>query len=100
MNEIRADVMRIVPTRELSTADDPVVRACTMGGLVEHDYRAFQAKPEFPGARPRTYWRCVWCHAVSCGDWGERDPCIEPYHHRVPHRSRAGVVWPIGGNRP
>lgn len=44
--------------------------------------------------------RCVWCHAVTCGNADQDDPCIEPYHHRVPHRSRMGLVWPIGGDRP
>lgn len=50
--------------------------------------------------RDHTYLRCVWCHAVTCGNADQDDPCIEPYHHRVPHRSRMGLVWPIGGDRP
>lgn len=49
---------------------------------------------------PRTYLRCVWCHGVTCGNADETDPCIEPYHHRVPHRTRLGTTWPIGGDRP
>lgn len=54
-----------------------------------------------PGvASAKAYLRCVWCHGVTCGDADETDPCIEPYHHRVPHRTRLGITWPIGGNRP
>lgn len=85
--------------RELFTADDAKVRQCTADG-VEHDYRAWVQPPITPRDKPHTYWRCVWCHGVSCGNWGQPDPCIEPYHHRVPHRTRSGVTWPIGGNRP
>lgn len=83
---------------ELATNDDVTVELCTVGG-VGHDYRAFTAEPAYPGAERRTYWRCVWCHGVTCGDYGEPDPCWLPYHHTVPHRSRVGVSWPIGGNR-
>lgn len=81
---------------ELATADHPSVRACTVGG-VAHDYRPY-AGTQFN--KPWTYLRCVWCHAVTCGNADQIDPCIEPYHHRVPHRTRLGVTWPIGGNRP
>ncbi len=88
---------------ELLTADDPRVRDCTPAG-VDHDYRTHVGpRPGTSGpgaARDHTYLRCVWCHAISCGDADQTDPCIEPYHHRVPHRTRLGVTWPIGGARP
>lgn len=110
------------PVPELLTADDARVRACTAGG-VDHDYRPhfvpdpartqrrrmvnqpigdgeYELSADVTISDGRTYWRCVWCHGVSCGDFGEHDPCIEPYHHRVPHRTRTGLTWPIGGNRP
>lgn len=81
---------------ELLTADDDRVRACTTGD-VGHDYRPHHGTQH---GNPWTYLRCVWCHAVTCGDADETDPCIEPYHHRVPHRTRLGTTWPIGGDRP
>lgn len=80
---------------EVCTADDPNVALCTVDG-VRHDYRAHTGTQH---NRPHTWWRCVWCHAVTCGNYGEADPCMEPYHHRSPHRSRDGVLWPIGGDR-
>lgn len=80
---------------EVTTADDPDVELCTAGG-VSHDWRPHTYRQH---NRPHTSWRCVWCHAVACGDYDEPDPCMEPYHHRSDHRSRAGVVWPIGGDR-
>lgn len=80
---------------EVVTADDLNTSACTLGG-VSHDWRPFEGVQH---NRPHTFWRCVWCHAVTCGDYSEPDPCWLPYHHREPHRSRAGVAWPIGGNR-
>lgn len=81
---------------EVITNDDPNAALCTVGG-VEHDYR--------PHAYPwmgtvHTSLRCVWCHVVACGDFGEVDGCIEPYHHAVPHRTASGVTWPLGGDRP
>lgn len=82
---------------ELRTADHTEVRDCTPDPGIEHDYRAHETTQH---GKRHTVWRCVWCHAVSCGDWRETDPCIEPYHHRVPHRTRRGVTWPIGGTRP
>jgi len=81
---------------EMVTTDDPNVLICTDGG-VSHDYRPHTTDRD--GYR-RTYWRCVWCHAVTCGDYGEPDPCWLPYHHRFDHRSRAGLRWPLGGERP
>jgi hypothetical protein len=82
--------------RELATHDHEQTRRCTDGG-VSHDFRPYSY--EFYG-RPRTSWRCVWCHGVTCGNYGTHDPCWEIYHHRGPHRSRAGIEWPIGGTRP
>lgn len=89
------------PEKELTTADDPSVALCAPEGPdgPDHDYRPFVRK-EYGLPREHTYWRCVWCHVVSCGDVGETDPCIEPYHHRVPHRTTLGVTWPVGGDRP
>lgn len=111
---------------EIATADDPHVRACTDGG-VEHDYRPHVMVEESAvrlapatgdDAAPtvadteggeeigdvtlttRTYLRCVWCHGITCGSVSETDPCIEPYHHRVPHRTRMGLTWPTGSPRP
>lgn len=87
---------RNVGLPEVTTADDPNVGACTVGG-VDHDWRPHTGT-QFN--RPHTWWRCVWCHAVSCGDYGDPDPCMEPYHHRGNHRSKTGLTWPKGGNRP
>lgn len=86
--------------REVATHDQEQTRRCTDGG-VSHDFRA-HASDETPGGQPRphTYWRCVWCHGVTCGDYGTHDPCWLVYHHRGPHRSRSGVEWPLGGTRP
>jgi len=85
--------------REVVTNDDPNVALCTLAGdaTAEHDYRLHTY--QWLG-QPHTSWRCVWCHTVACGDVDEADPCWEPYHHQMPHRTRSGVVWPIGGNRP
>ena len=82
--------------REVITHDDPDAGLCTVDGT-EHDYRPHTYRSN---GRPHTSLRCVWCHAVACGDYGEADPCIEPYHHHVDHRTRAGVSWHKGGNRP
>jgi hypothetical protein len=77
------------------TNDSIDTALCTLEG-VDHDFR------------PRTYrwmntdrtsWVCVWCNGVACGDYSEADPCWRIYHHDDPHRSRAGEVWPLGGNR-
>jgi len=84
---------------DLVTNDDPSVGLCTIEGT-EHDYRAYTRPPTYPGGPSRTYWRCVWCHGVSCGDYGEADGCIEPHHHHGDHRTRSGVTWPLGGDRP
>lgn len=80
---------------EVVTADDLNTDLCTVNG-VPHDWRPYDY---LQFNRPHTSWRCVWCHAVACGDYSEADPCWLPYHHAVPHRSRLGVVWPIGGDR-
>lgn len=77
-----------------ASRDAEVVAACTAGG-VEHDYR-----PEDID-RGHVVAVCVWCRAARCGDAGALDPCIEPWHHEPrPHRTAAGVTWPIGGSRP
>ena len=82
--------------RDISTYDDPDVAFCTVGG-VAHDFRPHTSTQ---GTHyPRTYWRCVWCHGVTCGDYDEVDPCWLPYHHRGFHVSRAGERWPVGGER-
>lgn len=96
MSETIPDVTSRTP--ELATYDDPNVQSCTVGG-VDHDWRPHTAR-SWREMGERTYWRCVWCHAVTCGDYDEPDPCWLPYHHREPHRSRAGEVWPVGGERP
>lgn len=82
--------------RDVITSDDLDAELCTVGGT-SHDYRphTYQAY-----GRPHISLRCVWCHVVACGDQGEDDPCIEPYHHAVFHRSRSGATWPLGGDRP
>lgn len=85
--------------RELITGDDLDAELCAVEG-VDHDYRPHHiAHPANPRL-DRTYMRCVWCHAVSCGDYAETDGCIEHYHHEPkPHRAKSGAVWPIGGDR-
>lgn len=80
------------------TADDIDAGLCTLSG-VAHDWRAHSWLP-YPSGTVRTSWRCVWCRVVACGDYGEHDPCMRPYHHRSGHLSRAGVAWPLGGDRP
>lgn len=85
--------------KDLVTMDDPDVELCTSVPGVDHDYRLYVRPPTYPGAPPTRHLRCVWCHAVACGNYDEDDPCIEPYHHHVPHRTRRGVTWPIGGDR-
>ena len=80
---------------EVQTFDSLDVQACTIGG-VDHDWRPYEY---LHLNRPHMSWRCTWCHAVACGDYGEDDPCWLPYHHAEPHRSRDGVTWPLGGDR-
>jgi hypothetical protein len=84
--------------KDLVTNDHPDVDACTAGGLLEHDYRIYTKPAAYPGGKATQHWRCVWCHAVACGDPDQTDPCIEPYHHDVPHRTRLGRTWPLGGH--
>lgn len=85
--------------------DRDTVHACVAvdgtSAHLDHDYRDItDPNADGPG-RSRTYLRCVFCHAVACGSAGDPDPCIEPWHHEPrPHRTRAGVTWPIGGTRP
>lgn len=81
---------------EVATTDDPNVENCTIDG-VDHDYRPHKGTQN---GVEWTWWRCVWCHGVSCGNYTDPDPCWEPYHHHGEHRSRSGVVWPKGGDRP
>ena len=80
----------------LATADDPNVELCTVAG-VRHDMRL---TAHTDAVSTRTSWACVWCNAVACGWPSQADPCLEAHHHRGPHRSHAGVTWPIGGDRP
>lgn len=84
--------------RDLVTNDDPSVALCTLAGdaTAEHDYRPHTYER---WGKPHTSWRCVWCHTVACGNYSEPDPCWLPYHHGTAHRSRSGVVWPLGGRR-
>lgn len=82
-----------------ASRDAETVAACVEGG-VDHDYRPITDPNAHGPGRPRTYLRCVWCHAVACGNHLDPDPCIEPWHHGPkPHRTKAGVTWPIGGTR-
>jgi hypothetical protein len=82
--------------KELATYDDADVAFCDAAGA-PHDYRPYTSSRSPYGEERRTYWRCVWCHGVTCGDYAEEDPCWLPYHHRTPHRSRSGETWPLGG---
>jgi hypothetical protein len=82
---------------ELITDDSPASAACTNVPGAQHDYRPYEYSQY---GKPRTSWRCVWCHVVACGDYSEADPCWEPYHHAGDHRTRSGLTWPIGGVRP
>ena len=86
--------MTAIPDR--TTADDVSVELCTLGGT-SHDWRAHTYEQY---SRPHTSWRCVWCHALACGDYDETDPCMEPYHHAGDHQAHSGVTWPKGGDRP
>lgn len=84
-----------VEPSEVITNDDPDSALCTLGG-VAHDYRPHTYEQS---NRTHTSCRCVWCHVVACGDYADADPCMEPYHHDGPHRSRLGIVWPKGADR-
>ena len=85
----------------LNAARDPEPLACVAIPGVEHDYRPITDPSAHGPGRPWTYLRCVWCHGVACGYHGESDPCVEIWHHEPkPHRTAAGVTWPIGGDRP
>lgn len=80
---------------EVTTATNPDVGLCTLEG-VDHDWRPHHY---LQFNRPHTSWRCVWCHAVACGNFGEWDPCMKPYHHAGEHQSKRGERWPFGGDR-
>lgn len=82
---------------ELLTAEDPRVQACTAIPGSSHDYRPVTYQHY---NRPHTSMVCVWCHAIRCGNYDQPNPCIEPYHHRTPHRDAIGVAWPQGHGRP
>lgn len=82
-----------------NTAQHPAVIECTEVVGTEHDYRPVETTSVVDG-RPIVSLVCVWCRAVSCGNASDRDPCVEPYHHQVEHRTARGLRWPIGGTRP
>lgn len=79
------------------TADKVETFLCTVEG-VEHDFRPREWKTAWNTVE--TAWVCVWCDGIACGNYGEADPCWRVYHHGTPHRTRSGVEWPIGGDRP
>lgn len=85
-----------IPDR--TTARDLNVEMCTIGG-VQHDFRRYDHKAFRETKMEETFWRCVWCHALTCGSFGQSDPCWLPMHHVVPHRSRRGDIWLIGSVR-
>ncbi len=88
-----------LPRELLNAARDPEVLLCNVPGT-EHDYRPITDPNGWGPGRARTYLRCVWCHAVACGNHDDPDPCIEVWHHEPkPHRTAGGVTWPIGGDR-
>jgi hypothetical protein len=80
--------------------DTDVVSACVAeGNGIEHDFRPVTDPNAYGPGRPHTYLRCVWCHGVACGNYGDNDPCIEIWHHEPkPHRTRSGATEPIGGH--
>jgi hypothetical protein len=84
----------------LRTFDTLEVKACTLGG-VGHDWR-IETYLDYAGSEPHSSYVCVWCRAVACGGVGEPDDrrCMEPYHHRVQHRTPTGWTWPVGGTPP
>ena len=79
----------------LVTSDDLSTELCTLNGA-DHDWRPYEYQ-RF--GKPHTSWRCVWCHVVRCGDYGEVDGCVKAYHHHTDHRAESGVTWPLGGDR-
>lgn len=81
------------------TADDPDVELCVAVPGAKHDWRQKTYQPKYGGS-PRTSFICVWCDAIACGNVGDHDPCLEPYHHRSFHVSRSGVRWLVGTQRP
>ena len=91
-------VMTAYEVPDRATALDLNVELC---GLTGHDWRIYEYPIHVGSKVLRRSWRCVWCHALACDTPGdEPDPCMEPYHHAGGHISLAGVVWPLGGDRP
>ena len=84
--------------RALRTGDHIETHLCIIDGG-DHDFRPYEYTSG-GGRWQHTSYRCVWCHGVACGNYGDADPCWLVYHHFSPHRSRSGVVWPLGGDRP
>ena len=84
--------------QRLVTGDDLDTELRTVVPGAGHDFRA--RTYDRGGGSMRTSWVCIWCNGVACGDYDDPDPCWHVYHHRTPHRSRSGVTWPIGGDRP
>src|SRR4051812_22065827 len=90
---------------EVATADHEGVAECVYVGPdlppLEHDYRPY-VRTKMAGGKQvsHTFLRCVFCHAVTCGNCTQTDPCIEPYHHRGDHRTQLGVTWAKGTTRP
>jgi hypothetical protein len=80
--------------KELADATDLDVQNCTMGG-VDHDFR-----PHLASTNHHLYWRCVWCHGITCGDHDEPDPCWLINKHEGCHSSRLGIRWPQGRLHP
>lgn len=65
--------------------------------ILNHDYRPHEQYTVI--GRRFVYWRCIWCHVISCGPYAEHDPCMRPRGHTGPHVSRLGDVWTQGANR-
>jgi hypothetical protein len=69
---------------------------CTVEGA-DHDFRPRQWRTSWN--TDEVSWVCVWCDGIACGNLDQPDPCWLIYHHGTEHSSRAGVTWPIGGQR-
>jgi hypothetical protein len=81
--------------RDLATNDDVSTELCVAVPGIAHDFRP---RTYQRWGKPHTSWVCVWCNGVACGDYDEADPCWLVYHHQTPHRSRSGIVWPLGSS--
>jgi hypothetical protein len=79
------------------TSDNVDTWLCTVQG-VAHDFRLREWQTAWNTVR--TSWVCIWCNGIACGDHDEVDPCWLIYHHPTAHKTRSGVVWPLGGARP